>query len=191
MTDEKFQELGFPVDHDQDSSRGSDLLDMVRPPTDSVINNPFITFVSRKYPSVGDHPMYLYHTIISTHVCKSCLRGIRQSTFCPAHNCPLDYWPTVIYLTNILIDDTLWICDDNSLPRDKLILLSLDPVEIDRPPQSQSVKSGGTAAFYCYASGQPTPSFTWKKNGKKLRYTDSRYDVSANPNQINLMLILN
>ena len=50
----------------------------------------------------------------------------------------------------------------------------LDPPEIDRPPQSQSVKSGGTAAFYCHASGTPAPSFTWKKNGKKLRYTDSR-----------------
>ena len=50
----------------------------------------------------------------------------------------------------------------------------VDPPEIERPPQSQAVKSGGIAAFYCYATGEPTPSFTWKKNGKKLRYTDSR-----------------
>ena len=49
-----------------------------------------------------------------------------------------------------------------------------DPPEIDRPPQSQSVKSGGTAAFFCYATGQPSPSFTWKKNGNKLRLTDYR-----------------
>ena len=54
----------------------------------------------------------------------------------------------------------------------------LDPPEIERPPQSQAVKSGGIAAFYCYATGEPTPSFTWKKNGKKLRYTDSRSVVS-------------
>ena len=53
----------------------------------------------------------------------------------------------------------------------------LDPPEIERPPQSQAVKSGGIAAFYCYATGEPAPSFTWKKNGKKLRYTDSRYDL--------------
>lgn len=51
MTDEKFQELGFPVDRDQDSGHVSDL---ARPPADSVINNPFITFVSRKYPLLGD-----------------------------------------------------------------------------------------------------------------------------------------
>jgi len=50
-----------------------------------------------------------------------------------------------------------------------------NPPEIERPPQSQAVKSGGIAAFYCYATGEPAPSFTWKKNGKKLRYTDSRY----------------
>ena len=50
----------------------------------------------------------------------------------------------------------------------------LDPPEIERPPQAQAVKSGGIAAFYCYATGEPAPSFTWKKNGKKLRYTDSR-----------------
>eukprot|EP00092_Neocalanus_flemingeri_P080026 GFUD01099773.1.p1 GENE.GFUD01099773.1~~GFUD01099773.1.p1 ORF type:complete len:211 (-),score=27.31 GFUD01099773.1:16-648(-) len=53
-----------------------------------------------------------------------------------------------------------------------------DPPEIERPPQSQAVKSGGIAAFYCYATGEPAPSFTWKKNGKKLRYTDSRYLIS-------------
>ena len=57
-------------------------------------------------------------------------------------------------------------------------LLCLDPPEIDRPPMSQKVKAGGIAAFYCYATGQPSPNFTWKKNGKKLRYTDSRYLIS-------------
>ena len=56
--------------------------------------------------------------------------------------------------------------------------LCLDPPDIDRPPASQKVKAGGIAAFYCYATGQPAPSFTWKKNGKKLRYTDSRYLIS-------------
>ena len=61
MTDEKFQELGFPVDRDQDSSHVSDL---VRPPSDSVINNPFITFVSRKYPLVGDPLVSLNHKIM-------------------------------------------------------------------------------------------------------------------------------
>ena len=56
--------------------------------------------------------------------------------------------------------------------------MCLDPPEIDRPPLSQKVKAGGIAAFYCYATGDPPPNFTWKKNGKKLRYTDSRYLIS-------------
>ena len=51
---------------------------------------------------------------------------------------------------------------------------SPDPPEIERPPQAVSVKNGGIAAFYCYATGEPAPNFIWKKNGKKLRYTDSR-----------------
>ena len=50
MTDEKFKELGFPVNDPSSSDNGDSL---VRPPTDSVINNPFITFVSRKYPLGG------------------------------------------------------------------------------------------------------------------------------------------
>ena len=43
MTDDQLQKLGFPLP----SSDPSDSL--ARPPSDSVINNPFITFVSRKY----------------------------------------------------------------------------------------------------------------------------------------------
>ena len=63
MTDEKFQELGFPVDRDQDSGHDSDL---ARPPADSVINNPFITFVSRKYPLLGDPTVSLNHKIMTS-----------------------------------------------------------------------------------------------------------------------------
>lgn len=55
---------------------------------------------------------------------------------------------------------------------------SENPPEIERPPQSVSVKAGGIASFYCYATGEPAPNFIWKKNGKKLRYTDSRYLMS-------------
>ena len=47
MTDERLSELGFPV---VPSSPSSSVLD--RPPQhDNVINNPFFTFVSRKYLS--------------------------------------------------------------------------------------------------------------------------------------------
>ena len=54
MTDERFQELGFPV------ARGAaDTLDRARPPPDSVISNPFITFVSRKYSKLSKPQIYL------------------------------------------------------------------------------------------------------------------------------------
>ena len=51
----------------------------------------------------------------------------------------------------------------------------LDPPEILKPPQNMSVKSGGVAVFFCYATGDPAPSFYWRKAGKKLKNTDQRY----------------
>merc|ERR1711934_5375 len=56
--------------------------------------------------------------------------------------------------------------------------LAGNPPEIERPPQPITVKNGGIAVFYCYAAGNPAPHFIWKKNGKKLGYTDSRYLIS-------------
>ena len=50
MTDERLEELGFPV---VPSSPASSVL--VRPPQDNVINNPFFTFVSRKYRVRSPH----------------------------------------------------------------------------------------------------------------------------------------
>lgn len=35
-------------------------------------------------------------------------------------------------------------------------------------PQSQQVKAGGIASFYCTAEGAPPPQIHWRKNGKRI-----------------------
>lgn len=39
------------------------------------------------------------------------------------------------------------------------------------------MKAGGIAAFYCAARGDPSPTIVWKKNGKRVSGTQSRYLV--------------
>lgn len=62
----------------------------------------------------------------------------------------------------------------------------LDPPEITKRPINQSVRVGGVASFFCAARGDPIPSIVWRKNGKKVSGTQSRYSV----NQINGQSIL-
>ncbi|XP_049808964.1 tyrosine-protein phosphatase Lar [Schistocerca nitens] len=50
-----------------------------------------------------------------------------------------------------------------------------DPPEITQRPRDLTVKAGGVAAFVCGARGDPTPSITWRKNGKRMSNTQSRY----------------
>lgn len=45
---------------------------------------------------------------------------------------------------------------------------------------------GGVASFFCSARGDPVPSIVWRKNGKKVPGTQSRYTVT----QINGLSIL-
>lgn len=52
-----------------------------------------------------------------------------------------------------------------------------DPPEITLRPRNQQVKAGRIAAFYCAARGDPSPVITWRKNGKKVSNTQSRYLV--------------
>ncbi|CAH1716486.1 unnamed protein product [Chironomus riparius] len=51
------------------------------------------------------------------------------------------------------------------------------PPEIIKKPVSQGVKVGGVATFFCSARGDPQPSINWRKNGKKVSSTQSRYTV--------------
>ena len=63
MTDDQLLKLGFPAPNTPDHS--DDTLN--KPPPDSVINNPFITFVSRKYWSTSLlHRQVLHLTFFKT-----------------------------------------------------------------------------------------------------------------------------
>lgn len=66
------------------------------------------------------------------------------------------------------------------------VILFIDPPEITKRPINQSVRVGGVASFYCAARGEPTPTIVWRKNGKKVSGTQSRYSVT----QINGQSIL-
>lgn len=57
------------------------------------------------------------------------------------------------------------------------VLQISDPPEITLRPRNQQVKAGGIAAFYCAARGDPSPTIVWKKNGKRVSGTQSRYLV--------------
>ncbi|XP_043260658.1 tyrosine-protein phosphatase Lar isoform X5 [Colletes gigas] len=66
-----------------------------------------------------------------------------------------------------------------------VLLVALDPIiaQIGDPPtflvrpQSQQVKAGGVASFYCTAEGTPPPKIHWRKNGKKITDAQARYMV--------------
>lgn len=56
-----------------------------------------------------------------------------------------------------------------------------DPPKITEPPRNQNVRAGVIAAFYCEARGDPTPTIVWRKNGKRVSSTQSRYLVQDYP----------
>lgn len=60
-------------------------------------------------------------------------------------------------------------------------IVAEDPPQITLRPRDQQVRSGGVAAFYCAASGDPQPVLQWKKNGKRVSGTQSRYIVKTFP----------
>ncbi|KAK0084695.1 hypothetical protein PV325_006566 [Microctonus aethiopoides] len=57
-----------------------------------------------------------------------------------------------------------------------------DPPKILTRPRSQHVKAGGIASFYCSAHGAPPPQIHWRKNGKKVSSTATRYNTKTYAN---------
>lgn len=53
----------------------------------------------------------------------------------------------------------------------------LDPPEITVRPINQGVRVGNVATFFCSAKGDPQPTIIWRKNGKRVSGTQSRYAV--------------
>lgn len=69
---------------------------------------------------------------------------------------------------------------------DYTISLSLpfvDPPEIIKRPSNQAVRVGNVATFFCSARGDPIPSIVWRKSGKKVSGTQTRYSVSQTNGQ--------
>ena len=42
------------------------------------------------------------------------------------------------------------------------------PAKITDPPRDQIGVTGGIISFFCRASGNPKPTFEWRKNGKRI-----------------------
>ncbi|XP_048519145.1 tyrosine-protein phosphatase Lar-like, partial [Dendroctonus ponderosae] len=55
------------------------------------------------------------------------------------------------------------------------------PPEIVTKPRNQQVKAGGVAGFYCQAKAHPKPQIQWRKNGKKVSGSQTRYQVKDFP----------
>lgn len=55
---------------------------------------------------------------------------------------------------------------------------NIDPPEIVKKPSNLAVRVGGVASFFCSARGDPVPTIVWRKNGKKVPGTQSRYTVT-------------
>ncbi|XP_017767250.1 PREDICTED: tyrosine-protein phosphatase Lar isoform X5 [Eufriesea mexicana] len=65
-----------------------------------------------------------------------------------------------------------------------VLLVAIDPIIAQHgpptvvvKPQSQQVKAGGIASFYCTAKGVPPPQIYWRKLGKRVSQSQSRYLV--------------
>lgn len=59
-------------------------------------------------------------------------------------------------------------CGPNLIRESRMFFLFTGPPTILVKPQSQQVKAGGIASFYCTAEGAPPPQIHWRKNGKKI-----------------------
>ncbi|XP_052128829.1 tyrosine-protein phosphatase Lar isoform X4 [Frankliniella occidentalis] len=87
-------------------------------------------------------------------------------------------WVRLLILAGILVAGVL--ADGNNFPgQSSFIKYTSHPPRIVIRPRDQTVRAGGTAAFYCSASGIPPPSLSWKKNDKRLSNSQSRYAVEA------------
>ena len=62
-----------------------------------------------------------------------------------------------------------------------LLVTEVFPV-IVQSPQSVTVASGGTAALMCAATGTPTPTITWQKDGLEVLPSADISIVSADGN---------
>ena len=53
------------------------------------------------------------------------------------------------------------------------VLKLIDPVEIDSAPSSQHAVEGNGVTLFCNATGNPTPSIAWTKQGRNTVLSSS------------------
>ncbi|KOC68733.1 Tyrosine-protein phosphatase Lar [Habropoda laboriosa] len=68
-------------------------------------------------------------------------------------------------------------CQHHALSINAPVTNYFGPPTILVRPQTQQVKAGGIASFYCTAEGLPAPQIHWRKNGKRVSQSQSRYLV--------------
>ncbi|XP_032669120.1 tyrosine-protein phosphatase Lar isoform X7 [Odontomachus brunneus] len=84
---------------------------------------------------------------------------------------------TPLFLVLLLAIDPIIAQDSGNISDSQYITYMTNPPTILVRPQSQQVKAGGIASFYCTAEGAPPPQIHWRKNGKKISQSQSRYVV--------------
>ncbi|XP_030758827.1 tyrosine-protein phosphatase Lar isoform X4 [Sitophilus oryzae] len=69
------------------------------------------------------------------------------------------------------------VCSNGNYSDSPFIQYMTHPPEIITKPRNQQVRAGGIAGFYCKARGNPLPQIQWRKNGKKVSGSQTRYQV--------------
>ncbi|XP_014612652.1 PREDICTED: tyrosine-protein phosphatase Lar isoform X14 [Polistes canadensis] len=84
---------------------------------------------------------------------------------------------TPIFLVLLVAIDPIIAQNGGNISDSQYITYMTNPPMILVRPQSQQVKAGGIASFYCTAQGAPPPTIHWRKNGKRITASQSRYLV--------------
>ncbi|XP_011267774.1 tyrosine-protein phosphatase Lar isoform X7 [Camponotus floridanus] len=84
---------------------------------------------------------------------------------------------TPIFLVVLLAIDPIIAQNTGNISDSQYITYMTSPPTILVKPQSQQVKAGGIASFYCTAEGAPPPQIHWRKNNKRISQSQSRYVV--------------
>ncbi|XP_032454535.1 tyrosine-protein phosphatase Lar isoform X4 [Nasonia vitripennis] len=79
---------------------------------------------------------------------------------------------TPIFLVLLVVIDPLIAQDSENNSNSGFITYLSSPPRFIQKPQSQMVKNGGIASFFCSASGSPPPQIFWRKNNKKIMSTN-------------------
>ncbi|XP_066595289.1 tyrosine-protein phosphatase Lar isoform X3 [Prorops nasuta] len=84
---------------------------------------------------------------------------------------------TPIFLVLLVAIDPIIAQNGGNISDSQYITYMTSPPTILLKPQTQHVKTGGIASFFCTADGQPSPEIHWRKNNRQLSQSQNRYTV--------------